>query len=131
LNGIELERPSESRQAVHTFGSDITAGREVNIVERHEQLKRLREREGPSGVQPKESPQHSANGKDELNFLIFSEIAFDTKHKFAVLRWIVVCGQHCDSGSTLVMEKVDGRWAPSSRRPCAMFLNNYWSEMPD
>ena len=60
---------------------------------------------------------------DGLNFLIFSEIAFNAKHTFTIVKYLLVCGEHCDSGATLVMEKADGRWTTSSRRPCAMFVN--------
>jgi len=126
LNGIELENLSEPLQATHTFGPEITKGRELNLVERHEQLKLFRKVEG----NPENQTGKAALDKDSLNFVIFSEIVFDTKHQFAVLKYILVCGEHCDSGGTLVMEKVDGRWTLKPRVACAMFVNNSWSEMP-
>jgi hypothetical protein len=58
----------------------------------------------------------------ELNFLVLSEIAFDKKHQFAVVKYLLMCGEHCASGVTLVMEKVDGKWTESSRRPCALLI---------
>jgi hypothetical protein len=70
--------------------------------------------------QTKKQTTHSGN---DLNFLVLSEIVFDVKHQFALLKYLVVCGHHCDSGATLIMEKIDGHWAASSRRPCAMFVN--------
>lgn len=62
--------------------------------------------------------------KDKSYYVALSEIAFDTKHQFAVLKYLFVCGQRCVSGATLVMEKMDGKWAVNSRRPCAMFASN-------
>jgi hypothetical protein len=56
------------------------------------------------------------------NVLVLSEIVFDTKHRFALVKYLLLCGEHCLSGSTLVMEKVDNEWIASSRRPCAMFI---------
>jgi len=56
---------------------------------------------------------------------VLSEIAFDAKHQFAVLKHLLVCGQHCVSGATLVMEKAEGKWTTSSRRPCAMFSGDF------
>ena len=43
---------------------------------------------------------------DGLNFLIFSEIAFNAKHTFTIVKYLLVCGEHCDSGATLVMKKL-------------------------
>ena len=109
LTGIELENPSDALKTAHAFGPEITSGRELNLVNPVEQTKLLKLR--------------AAQGGNDLTFLVFSEIAFDTKHKFAIVKYLLVCGEHCDSGATLVMEKIDGRWTTSSRRPCAMFVN--------
>ncbi len=119
LTGIELENPSDALKTAHAFGPEITKGRELNLVDPLEQTKLLKQRDTASANQPKQAAQ---SGND-LNFLIFSEIAFGTKHEFAVVKYLLVCGEHCDSGATLVMEKVDGRWTTSSRRPCAMFID--------
>jgi len=126
LNGIELENLSEPLEAIHGFGPEIAKGRELDLVERHEQLKLFRKRDGAS----ENLPGQATPDKNALNFVIFSEIAFDTKHQFAVLKYILVCGEHCDSGGTLVMEKVDGRWTLRPRLACAGFVNNSWGEMP-
>ena len=64
LSGIELEGFPEAAKSAHTFGPEITKGRELNLVDRHEQTKLLEERTKQSGQR----------GND-LNFLIFSEIA--------------------------------------------------------
>jgi hypothetical protein len=116
LTGIELENPSEALKTAHVFGPEITKGRELNLVDPLEQTKLLKQQDTSSANQ-------AAQSGNDLNFLIFSEIAFDTKHEFAVVKYLLVCGEHCDSGETLVMEKVDGRWTTSSRRPCAVFVN--------
>lgn len=121
LAGIELENvnSSDALRTVHAFGPEIARGRELNLVDPLEQTKVLKQRKAASANQSNSAAQ---SGND-LNFLVFSEIAFDTKHKFAIVKYLLVCGEHCDSGATLVMEKIDGRWTTSSRRPCAMFLN--------
>jgi hypothetical protein len=119
LTGIELENPSDALKTAHAFGPEITKGRELNLVDPLEQTKLLKQRDKASANQSKQAAQSG----NELNFLIFSEIAFDTKHEFAVVKYLLVCGEHCDSGETLVMEKVDGRWTTGSRRPCATFIN--------
>lgn len=125
LKGIELESSSEYLRTTHEFGAEIAKGRELNLVDRHEQLKLFRRRDEARQA------QDGAQAKGGLNFVIFSEIAFDTGHHFAVLRYILVCGEHCDSGATRVMEKVDGRWTAKPGLICAGFFNNSFSEMPD
>jgi hypothetical protein len=131
LKGIDLESPSEYLRATHQFGAEIAKGRELNLVDRHEQLQLFRKRDEASRNRLNQAAQDGAEAKNGLNFLIFSEIAFDTGHQFAVLKYILVCGEHCDSGATRVMEKVDGRWTAKPRLVCAGFFNNSVSEMPD
>lgn len=120
LSGIELGNSSKALNTNHAFGPEITKGRELDLVDPVEQMELLKQRDMLSANQPKRAAGESG---DVLNFLILSEIAFDTTHRFAVVKYLRVCGEHCDSGATLVMEKVDGRWTTSSRRPCAMFVN--------
>jgi len=112
LSGIELEGSPDALKSTHTFGPEITKGRELNLVDPLEQTKLLEERATQLG-----------QGGNHLNFLIFSEIAFDKTHQYAVLKYLVICGKHCDSGATLVMERIGGHWTTSARRPCAMFVN--------
>ena len=130
LKGIELENLSEALLSTHEFGPEILKGRELNLVDRHRQLQLFQKRDAGSANQPKQATQNATEAKDDVNFVIFSEIAFDTKHQFAVLKFILVCGEHCDTGATRVMEKVGGRWAPRRGLVCAGFFNNSWSEMP-
>jgi hypothetical protein len=98
LNGIKLDNPSESLRTPHTLGPEITKGKELRLIY---------------------PPQHSSSSQ----YVALSEIAFDTSRQFAVLKYLFVCGQHCLSGATLVMEKMHGKWSVSSRRPCAMFVS--------
>jgi hypothetical protein len=129
LQGIELESPPEYLRTTHKFGDEIAKGRELRLVDRHEQLQLFRKRAEAPGSRPNQAAQDGPEAKNALNFLIFSEIAFDTGHRFAVLKYILVCGEHCDSGATRVMEKVGGRWTAKPRLICAGFFNNSFSEM--
>ena len=87
LTGIELESPSESLNTAHVFGPEITKGRELNLVDPLEQTKLLKQ---ASGNQTKEYQNGQKNGS-ESNFLLFSEIGFDAKHQFAVLKYLLGC----------------------------------------
>jgi hypothetical protein len=119
LAGIELENPSNAMKIAHVFGPEITNGRDLKLVNPLEQVELLKQRKTTSADQSKQVAQD----ENDLNFLMLSEIVFDTTHKFAILKYLLVCGEHCDLGATLVMEKVDGHWTTSSRRPCALFIN--------
>lgn len=130
LKGIELEDSSEPLRSVHAFGPEIAQGGALRLVDTHKQLDLFRKQEERETT-PKQKDQDTANANDPLKFVIFSEIAFDTAHQFAVLKYILVCGSHCDSGGTLVMEKAQGRWVPRRGLACAMFVNNSQAEMPD
>jgi hypothetical protein len=124
LNGIELENVSESLRTVHTFGQEITKGTELRLVNPIEQGKLLQQRDASSGNQKEKLTDNGQKAKSDASFLVLSEIVFDTKHQFAVLRYLVVYGEHSAYGATLVMENVDGKWTASSRRPCAMFIGD-------
>ena len=71
-----MEGPPEYLRTTHQFGLEIAKGRELTLVDRWEQFKLLHQKEEAAESQPKQPTQ---NG---LNFLIFSEIDFDTSHRF-------------------------------------------------
>ena len=98
LNGIELGNVSEAQRIVHTFGPEITKGRDLKL-----------------------EPQQVGS---ELNYLVLSEIVFDKKHQFAVVKYLLRCGEHCASGTVRVMEKVNGKWVVSSRPACAGLIDH-------
>jgi hypothetical protein len=114
LDGIELENVPEAQRTIHGSGPEITKARELKLVDRYEQTKLLKQRAAASTV-----PTKSRQAGSELNFLVRSEVVFDKKHKFAVVKYLSICGEHCASGTTRVMEKVDGKWVASSRPVCA------------
>ncbi len=124
LRGIKLENSSGLLRKAHTFGPEITTGIDLRLVDPLEQGKLIQQRDGPSGNQKEKLTADAQSISAALDYLALSEIAFDTKHQFAVLKYLIVCGQHCVSGATLVMEKKDGKWTASSRRPCAIFTGN-------
>ena len=119
LNGIELENVSEAQRIIHTFGLEITKGRDLKLVDHHEQLKLLKQRDASPTVPKEKLTVESQQTGSELNFLVLSEIVFDKKHQFAVVKYLLRCGEHCASGTVRVMEKVDGKWVVSSRPACA------------
>jgi hypothetical protein len=122
LQGAELQNLNIVLRASHTFGPEITKGRELRLVDSVEQEK-LRQRGDELLSEQDKVGRENRVTNPNSNYLVLSEIAFDAKHQLAVLKYLLVCGQRCVSGATLVLEKADGRWMVSSRRPCAIFVN--------
>src|SRR5580692_7568248 len=60
LKGIELESPSEYLRTTHQFGAEIAKGRELNLVDRHEQLQLFRKRDEASRNRLNQAAQDGA-----------------------------------------------------------------------
>ena len=116
LRGIQLTNISVPLRTTHRFGQEITKGFNLKLVDSLEQAKLRQQRDA------EKTPDAAPKPGSGLNYLVLSEIAFDTKHRFAVVKYLLVCGQHCVSGATIVMEKAEGSWTTTSRRPCAIVI---------
>ena len=97
-------------RTAHTFASNFVQGTDLRLVNPLNQEKLFL------------GKQLRTDAK--LSFQVLLEIVFDTKHHYAVLKHLVICGQKCVTGETLVMDRVGDKWVVSSRRPCAMFVGN-------
>jgi len=124
LEGMELENVSAAMRTAHLFGADSVGGTDLKLVNPLDQAKLFEGQESVSSGQKGESSKDKKNADSNLRILVFSEIVFDKEHHFAVLKHLMICGQRCATGETLVMEKVNDKWVVSSRRPCAMFVSN-------
>ena len=124
MAGMQLENVFEAMRTAHTFGSDFVRGTELRLVNPLDQAKLFEEKESLSSGQTRGASKDIPKMDSNLSFYVLSEIVFDTKHHFAVLKHLEICGQICVTGGTLVMEKVNDKWVVSSRRPCAMSIGN-------
>ncbi|MGO9591089.1 MAG: hypothetical protein ACLP3K_13715 [Candidatus Acidiferrales bacterium] len=119
LRGIELENDSEPFRTTHALPQEITKGMDIRLVDTVQKRELLQQRDALSKDQNKPALDDQ---RAHSNVLVLSEIVFDTKHQFALVKYLLLCGQQCLSGDTLVMEKAHDEWIVSSRRPCAMFV---------
>src|SRR5260370_40126187 len=51
LSGIELEDISDAMRTTHVFGPEITKGMDLKLVDRHEQIKLLKQQDASPNVQ--------------------------------------------------------------------------------
>lgn len=127
IRGLSLENQSRGGKALHQFDSEISKGRDINLVDPIAQAKTLQQMDEERSAQNAQSTGKSGKSTDiiasEYGFLALSEIVFDKNHQFAVLKYMYFCGARCKQGSTLVMEKVGTSWTAKTRRPCTMIIN--------
>jgi len=120
LKGLQIEA-EKAGSTVHVLGPGVLRGRSVRLIDGREESAILKERDEKT----------SANGADSTNdkaidpgVLAISEIVFDNSHHFALLKYVFLCGSHCNSGAILILEKVGSQWIGTTRRPCSFVLND-------
>lgn len=118
LQGVQLE--GQSRMKIHSISSEVLRGRAIHLVGEQEESTILKQRDAAAHGDSAET--HSGMTKDP-GVLALSEIAFDKSHHFAVLKYLFLCGSHCNSGAVLVLEKVESSWTATTRRPCSFAVN--------
>ncbi len=117
LQGIQLDGAAESSKSVHLLNQELLRGQPIHLVSEQEESSLLKQRD----AKPETA---DTNGAKDQGILALSEIAFDKSHRFAVLKYVFLCGSHCNSGAILVLEKVGSQWTGTTRRPCSFVLNN-------
>jgi hypothetical protein len=117
LEGIQLEASAESSKSVHLLNQELLQGQPIHLVSEQEESSLVTQRDSKSGTA-------DTNGVQDPGILALSEIAFDKSRRFAVLKYVFICGSHCNSGAILTLEKVGSKWTGTTRRPCSFLLNN-------
>jgi hypothetical protein len=120
LQGFRLEEAGESRNTVHSLSPDVLRGHAIHLIGEKEESAILKQRDAPG----EDSAEDASGMTKDPGVLALSEIAFDTSHHFAVLKYVFLCGSHCNSGAVLVLERVGSRWSTdANRRPCSFAVN--------
>ena len=124
LQGIRLEAMVKSAEAAHLLGPEVLRNHSIRIVGDKDESTALKKKDKTRAYgRTNSDPDDSGTSKDP-GILALSEIIFDTTHNFAVIKYVFLCGSHCNSGAILVLEKVGNRWS-ARRRPCdgSVFVN--------
>lgn len=117
LRDLNFDNSDESSSSAHLLDRRVLRKQsQLQLVGKEKESSILRRRD------------ELANGGDtrvltDPGVLKLSEIKFDKTHHFVIIKYVFLCGLHCNSGAVLVLEKSGSRWIGSSRRPCSFLVN--------
>lgn len=123
LQGLQFEGTEESSKAVHSLGPEVLRGHSIHLIGEQEESAILKQRDAAVAAHGADSTKDASGMTKDHGVLALSEIAFDKSHHFAVLKYVFLCGSHCNSGAILVLEEVGSRWTSTTRRPCSFAVN--------
>ena len=124
LQGVHLEAAGKSAEAAHSLGPEVLRNRSIRIIGEQDESTALKQQDKTGASGRTDSHGDGSGTPRDPGILALSEIIFDTTHHFAVIKYVFLCGPHCNSGAILVLEKVGNRWS-ARRRPCngSVFVN--------
>jgi hypothetical protein len=123
LEGLQLDSVGESNKATHLLDREVLRGNSIQLVSEQEELAVLKQRDASAAISDTEPKKDESITTKDPGVLALSEIAFDKSHRFAVAKYVFLCGSHCNSGAILVLEKVESQWVGTTRRPCSFAVN--------
>ena len=123
LQGLQLEGMDESPSSVHSLSPEVLRGHRIQLIGQKEESAILKQRDTDAAARGGDPIKDTSGMAKDPGILALSEIAFDKSHHFAVLKYVFLCGSHCNSGAVLVLEKVGSQWTGTTRRPCTFVVN--------
>lgn len=102
MQGLQLDDTQEWSQAIHSLGPEVLRGQSIQIVDEQEETAILKQRDLDVATHGKDYMIDASGMPRDLGVLALSEIVFDKSHRFAVLKYVFLCGAHCNSGAILV-----------------------------
>ena len=110
LNGVQLDNLPTASRSYHELPPEVLPSKAMRIVDPKTQA-RIVHSNDPSNTIRKGAPvKEAVEFAFTTGLFSVSEIAFDREHRFAAVRYSFWCGSLCGHGSTLVFEKVNGKW---------------------
>jgi hypothetical protein len=124
LQGVHLEMVGKSGEGGHLLGPEVLRNHSIRTIGEQDEPALLKQQEKGADAASTNSDGNGSGTPKDPGILALSGILFDTSHHFAVIKYVFLCGTHCNSGGILVLEKVENRWSVK-RRPCdgSVFIN--------
>ncbi len=115
LKGIELQSIMNAAKSFHILTTDLLPGKNIRLVDADRQVVVVRNNDPSKSIREGESVETAVNGAFPTGLFSMSEVAFDKRHRRALVSYSFVCGSLCGSGGVWLFEKVDGVWKKSDR----------------
>jgi hypothetical protein len=114
LRGISIELgPAES--ILHQFDPKVPLRANITLVDPDEQGRKVRANDPHNTMRQGKSVDRAVEGAFASGLLTLSEVAFDKKHEYAVMRFSFWCGGLCGHGGMIVYQKRNGKWERTDR----------------
>jgi hypothetical protein len=114
-SGISAEILLKASLSFHRLNPAILP-RNVRLVDPRKQGASVRANDPQNTTEQGKSVEGAVANAFANGLFSLSEIAFDSEHKHALVRFSFVCGSLCGSGETALFEKVGGQWKRTERR---------------
>lgn len=99
----------------HDLTRDTLPGNNMRLVDANEQSVSVRNNDPDKTVGEGMSVKKAVEDDFANGLFSLSEIAFDSDHHHALVSYSFRCGLLCGSGSTLMFEKIGGKWKRTDR----------------
>jgi hypothetical protein len=119
LRSIRFRNPVLA--SVHEFDTG-TLPSTITLVDSVEQDRIIRNVDSKQTWRDGKLVNESLETAQAAGYLILSEVTFDRKREYAALTFRFECWGLCGNGGTVVFQKRDGKWMPSSRS-CPQFAS--------
>jgi hypothetical protein len=119
LKGLTARAPDKSTEDIHILGPQLLQNASIHFVGKDDELAILKQRD----IAKAQDVTEVHGMIKDPGILALSEIEFDSSHRFAVLKYVFLCGSKCNSGAIVVLEKVGAHWTGTTRRPCSFEVN--------
>jgi hypothetical protein len=110
LRGIELENLASLARSFHDLPLEVVDGKRMRLVDPKKQAKIVRDNDPDNTMRRGLSASNAVRRAYSTALFSLSEIAFDKEHRHAIVAYSFWCGSLCGQGSTLIFEKVGGKW---------------------
>jgi hypothetical protein len=112
LRGLQFEHANHRKERTHALTAAELPNPSMRLVDEPGEAAILQQ------MDSRKSSGQSEQASDP-GVLALSEVIFDETHHFAILKYALLCGVHCNSSAILVLEKTELGWTGTSRRPCS------------
>jgi hypothetical protein len=113
LKGIEPQNIANAARSFHILTGDVLGGQNIRLVDANKQAVIVRSNDPNNSIREGNSVEAAVGQAFSNGLFSLSEIAFDNKHRRALVSYSFVCGSLCGSGGLWLFEKVDGVWRKS------------------